>query len=325
MWSRRETLAGGLAALAAGRVRAAGGLPRLRLAVQAAGTVNWEVATIRDHRLDHANGFELEVQETAGSSAAMVAFQGRAADTMVSDWLWVAREDGTGKDYVFLPYSRAVGGLMVPASSGAQTLADMKGHKIGIAGGPVDKSWLILRAYAQQAHGFDLAAETTQVFGAPPLIFKAALKGEIDGAVNFWHFMARMRAAGMRELISVAQAAKPLGLSPETPLLGYVFRRSFAHSQPDLVAGFARASRAAKDLLATDDAAWKALRPRMHAASDAEFAALKAGFRAGIPVQGRVDRQAAARMLALMARLGGDKLTGGVTTLPGDLFLDPAT
>ena len=52
------------------------------------------------------------------------------------------------------------------------------------------------------------------------------------------------------------------------------------------VAGLAAASRAAKELLATDDAAWERLRPMMNADDDAEFEALKAGFLAGIPGAG---------------------------------------
>lgn len=101
---------------------------------------------------------------------------------------------------------------MVPADRTATTLADLRGGKIGVAGGPLDKSWIIPRAYAEQAHGLDLAAETEQVFGAPPLIFKSALDGEFDGAVNFWHFMPGMKAAGMTDLISVFDAVVALGL-----------------------------------------------------------------------------------------------------------------
>ena len=55
--------------------------------------------------------------------------------------------------------------------------------------------------------------------------------------------------------------------------------------QPQLVAGLAAASRAAKELLATDDAAWDALRPLMNADNEAEYEALRAGWRAGIPGQ----------------------------------------
>lgn len=298
---------------------------RLRIATQLSGTVNWELTTMQARGFDKANGFTLEVQDVAAGPAAQVALQAGEVDAIVSDWLWVARLRAEGADYVFIPYSRAVGALHVPADSPAQTLADLKGQKIGIAGGPVDKSWLILRAYAQQELGMDLQAETEQVFGAPPLIFETAMNGDLDAAVNFWHFGAKMEAAGMRPLITVADAGAKLGLDPQTPLLGYVVSGALLRDNPDLVAGLAAASRATKEVLAQDDAAWDALRPQMNAKSDAQFEALKAGFRAGIPAPGPVDEAAAAKMLAIMAGLGGSELVGDMTDLPAGVFVQPAS
>ena len=296
----------------------------IRAAVQESGTVNWELDTIRHYGFDTANGFTLDVQGMAGSDAAQIAFQGGAVDMIVSDWIWVARQRAAGQDFVFIPYSRAVGGMLVPEDSPVQTLADMKGRKIGIAGGQLDKSWIILRAYAQQEYGLDLAAETQQVFGAPPLIMNAATTGEVDGAINFWHFLARMKAAGMRELISVDAAARALGLDPATPLLGYVVRAEMLRDHPELVAGLAKASAQAKAKLATDPAAWNRLRDRMRVDDDAQFVALQEGFNAGTPAPGAVDLAAADRMLTLMADLGGTELVGDVTSLPDGLFYTPA-
>ncbi|MEL7261295.1 MAG: ABC transporter substrate-binding protein [Pseudomonadota bacterium] len=295
----------------------------LRASVLKFGTVNWELDTIKHHGFDVDHGFELQVQGVAGGSAAKVAFQGGTADVIVSDWLWVARQRAAGKDYVFIPYSKAVGGVMVAADSKVQSLADLAGLKVGIAGGPLDKSWLILQAYAADVHGMDLAAETEQVFAAPPLIFKSALSGEVDAAINFWHFLAKMEASGMRKLVDVADAATALGLDPGTPLLGYVVKGEMLRDNPALVQGLAAASRDAKDLLATDEAEWDRLRDRMNAKTDAQFDALKAGFRAGIPDAGPVDEDAAARMLALMVELGGADLVGEARTLPAGTFLQP--
>ena len=300
-------------------------MPVLKAAVLEIGTVNWELDTIKHNGFDTANGFTLDVQGVAGGPAAQVAFQGGEADVIVSDWLWVARQRADGHDYVFVPYSKAVGGLLVKGDSPVQTLADLKGKKVGIAGGPLDKSWLILRAYAEQEYGMDLAAETEQVFGAPPLIFKTALQGETDGATNFWHFMAKMEAAGMRSVISVADAAQALGLDPETPLLGYVFKGEMLQEHPELVNGFAQASRDAKHLLADDQAAWDRLKDRMNVNNDAQFEALIAGYRAGIPSDAPVDEEAAGKMLALMARLGGAELTGKADTLPEGVFVQPGS
>lgn len=305
-------------ALAAPHARAKGA--ELTIATQEFGTVNWELDTIRAHGFDKANGFTLLVKGMAGGPASRIAFQAGEADSMVADWIWVARQRADGRDFVFLPYSKAVGALMVPAD-GAKTIWDLAGGEIGIAGGALDKSWLILNAWARRTKGFDLAGQTRQAFGAPPLIYQNARAGRLAGAINYWHFGAKMQAAGMHVLVSVEDAATDLGLNPDTPLLGYVFKGDLARDKPALVAAFARASRAAKDLLLHDDAAWEALRPRMNAKTEAEFIALRDGWRAGVPAPGAVDEASAAAMLELMAKLGGEQLVGRATTLPAGVFL----
>ncbi len=297
-------------------------LPEIRAAVLKIGTVNWELDTIKRNGFDAEAGFELVVQPFADNGATRVALEGGEADLAVADWIWVARQRAAGKDYVFVPYSKAVGGIVVKNDHPAQSLEDLKGAKIGIAGGPVDKSWLILRAYAEQEYRMDLAEYTEQVFGAPPLVFKTALQGETDAAINFWHFLAKMKAAGMRELVSVSDASLALGLNPETPLLGYVMKESFLAENPGIAKSLYQASRAAKGLLASDDAAWEPLRDRMNVKSDAQYETLITDFRAGIPQDMPIDVEGAADFLALMAKLGGEKLVGQATTLPDGLFAD---
>ncbi|SFB12512.1 NitT/TauT family transport system substrate-binding protein [Poseidonocella pacifica] len=317
-----KRVAAALIAIAAGTSATAQDVPEIRAAVLQIGTVNWELSTIKDNGFDTDHGFELVVQGYADNGATRVALEGDAADVMVADWIWVARQRAAGKDYVFVPYSTAVGGLLVPKDSDAQSLEDLKDGKIGIAGGPLDKSWLILRAYAEREHGMDLAGETEQVFGAPPLIFKSGISGELDGAINFWHFLAKMKAAGMRELISVTEASEALGLDPDVPLLGYVFKESYLEANPGLAQAFYGASRDAKDLLSQDDAAWDAIRPEMNASNDAQFETLRDDWRAGIPSRGPIDPAGADALLQLMADLGGEELVGQATTLPDGLFAE---
>ena len=67
----------------------------------------------------------------------------------VTDWLWVSRERGLGAKLTFYPYSSALGAVMVPAASPIKTLADLKGRKLAVAGGPIDKSWLLLLALVE--------------------------------------------------------------------------------------------------------------------------------------------------------------------------------
>ncbi len=63
------------------------------------------------------------------------------------------------------------------------------------------------------------------------------------------------------------------------------------------------------------------LRDKMNVKSDAEFIALRDGFRDGIPSGDPVDDAAADRFLQLMAELGGEKLVGKATSLPEGLFV----
>ncbi len=299
---------------------AAAGPPTLTIGVMQGGTVMWELDVITRNGLDAAAGVKIETVPLAGKSATDIAFQGGAVDAIVTDWIWVARQRAEGRDYTFIPYSRAVGGLMAPDDSPLRDLGDLRGATIGVAGGPLDKSWLLLQALARRQNGLDLATETQAVFGAPPLIFQKALSRELDASINFWHFQARLAPHGFRTLISVDAAAQALGLDPQTPLLGYVITGAFARERPEAVAGLIAASRAAKRLLRDSDAEWTRLRPLMNAPDDADYAALIAGYRAGIPSETPVDIDAAARLFAVLAEIGGRDLVGRATTLPDGVF-----
>ena len=311
------TLLGGLFALANSAPATA---QDFSISVLKFGTVNWELNTIKSRGLDEKNAFSLEINHTTSSTASRVALQAGEVDAIVADWLWAARERDAGADFVFIPYSKSVGGLVVPGDSEVSSLSDIKSKSIGIAGGPLDKSWLIFQAYAAQEHNLDLAGATRQQFGAPPLIFNAGLQGQTDATINFWHFLAKMKASGFRTVISVDQAAQSLGLDPDLPLLGYVVRGEVLRAHPEIVDGFVRASREAKAILKTDDTAWAALRPKMNAANDAQFAALVDGFRAGIPESFAMDTAKAAAFLDVMVQAGGAKLVGGMQALPDGLF-----
>ena len=149
----RKTM-GAVLAMAAALIGMAGAEPApLRIATQITGTVNWEISTITDHGFDRANGLTLQVVDVDAGPAAQIALLAGEADVIVSDWLWVARQRSEGRDLVFIPYSRAVGAMHVKGDSPVKSLADLKGKRIGVAGGPVDKSWLILRASPHQIGG----------------------------------------------------------------------------------------------------------------------------------------------------------------------------
>ena len=103
--------------------------------------------------------------------------------------------------------------------------------------------------------------------------------------------------------------------------VGYLFQDATVKEKPAAVAAFARASRAAKDMLASDPSTWQIVRPLMAAEDEATFEALKHDFLAGIPRRSTAEERAdAEKLYAVMARLGGARLVGKGDALPPDLY-----
>jgi NitT/TauT family transport system substrate-binding protein len=266
-------------------------------------------------------GIDLEIIQLASADASTVALQGGAVDMIVSDWIWVSRQRAESNLYTFAPYSNAVGSVMVKSDSGITQLADLKGKKLGIAGGPYDKTWLLLRAYAQRKLGVDLTQFAQPSYVAPPLLNELVLRGEVDAALNFWHYAARLEVAGMHALIEVPEILKGLGIEKPIPLIGWVFREDWAKSNPALVKNFLDASYEAKAMLANSDAPWNQLRPKMRVENDEVFKALRAKYRDGIPTCTDPDSTAAvAATFKILADVGGEKLVGKSKTLTGGTF-----
>lgn len=296
----------------------------LKLGVLKFGTVRWELDVVKHHGLDAREGFALEVQGYGGGEASNVALMAGEVDCIVDDYLWVGRMRADGVDLVYaFPYSSTVGALVVHAGADIDTLADLAGRRIGVAGGPYDKSWLLIRAVAQQRHGLDLADAAELAFGAPPLLNEKFASGELDAVLSYWHYVARLEAAGHRRLYEVAQAQEDLGVSRDVPQLGYVCRGEVIAEKPDTVRAFAAASRAAKDILAEDDAEWQRIRPLMKAEDDVVFETLVRRYREGIVRSwGEKERAEAAKLFAVLAELGGEKLVGKAKALPDGTFWD---
>lgn len=289
--------------------------PVLRLGLVAFGTASWEIATLENP------GVDLRVVELANPQAGRVALLGGGVDMILADWLWVSRQRDGGHGVTFLPWSSAVGGLLVPPGSPVTTLADLRGKRVGVAGGPLDKSWLLLKALAKRDHGMDLETATQVVHAAPPLLNRQAEAGELDAVLTFWHYGARLQAKGFRTVMDADAAAEALGAGGAVPWLGWAVTDAWAAAHPQALAAFHAATRRAKERLRDDDAAWDPLRPLMRADDEATFEALRAGYRAGIPGPLKAKQEAAAaHLFALLAATGGRDLVGEAKTLAAGTF-----
>lgn len=295
----------------------------IRLSVQKTGTVAWELAVIRAHGLDTEAGLTIEVSELASPEAGKIALRGGSADVIVSDWLWVSRERVLGAKLTFYPYSSALGAVMVPAASPIRTFAGLKGRKLAVAGGAIDKNWLLLQA-AMKRDGIDLKAEANVVYGAPPLLAEKTLNGEMDATLNYWNFCAALEAKGLRRIGGIEDILPKLGAKGRTAMIGYVFDEAWAGRNRAAVARFIAVTRKAKEILAASDAEWERIAPLTGAADAATLRAYRDRYREGIPRRPIAEEEADARILyRVLAAIGGAELVGPARELDPGTFYRP--
>jgi NitT/TauT family transport system substrate-binding protein len=257
----------------------------------------------------------------ATNQAGPVALLSGEADVIVSDWPWALRQRAMGELVKYAPYSSALGAVMVAPDSPVKTLADLKGKRLGVAGGAIDKSWLLLRAYSRQELGTDMAQLALPSYGAAPLITEETRSGRLDAVLNFWTYAARLQGDNYRTIIGMDDVLKALGIAPVPSMVGFVWREQTEEAKSAEIAAFLTAVEQTNAVLATSDAAWERIRHLVKPETDAEFAAIKAYYRAGIPRPWTgAETKSAEKLTQVLVDVGGAQLLGSDTQFDPKLF-----
>jgi NitT/TauT family transport system substrate-binding protein len=297
---------------------------RLRIAAQKTGTFAWELAIAAERGLDKGAGLDIEVTEVASPEAAKIALMGGSADIILSDWLWVARQRDLGGHLVFFPYSTALGALMVRADAPIQNLADLKGKKLAVAGGPLDKSWLLLQAFAKRS-GLNLGREASPVYGAPSLLYQKTLRGEVDATLTYWNFCVALETRGYRRLLAMQEVERRLGAKGPVAMVGYVFSEEFAKNHAPALTRFLAAAAKAKEILAHSGPDWDKIGQQIGITDKAELALYQQTYIDGIPRRPVAQEAADAKELyRILAKTEGSDLAGTATELDDRTFYQPA-
>jgi NitT/TauT family transport system substrate-binding protein len=296
----------------------------VRIGLQTTGTFAWQLDVIRRHGLATRAGLDLKISEFASPDAGKLAINGGSVDIAVVDLLWVARARALGAKLLFYPYSSAVGSIMVKSDSPLRKLEDLKGQVLGIAGGPLDKSWLIVQAAALR-QGIDLKKSTTLQYGAPPLIAQKLKQGEAGASLNFWNFCAALEAQGYRRIFEVRDAEAILGVKQPVATIGYVFSEAFATAHRSAIDRFIAITQQANDIMLRSDQEWDALRPLMSAKDDRTFKAYRDRTREGMPRRPVTAEAAdASALFHTLVSVGGSDLVGPSQELDQSLYYQPA-
>lgn len=302
-------------------VRAQAASEPLKVAAVKFGAVNWLLETIKAEGIDTKLGLEIVPIELSNNQAGSISLLSGGSDVIVSDWPWALRQRGLGEALKFAPYSSTLGGVMVPADSTIKTLADLAGRRIGVAGSSIDKSWLLLQAYARKKLDLDIASKATVQFGAAPLLTEQVRNGGLDAVLNFWTQNVRLSTLGFRQVMGMKDVMGELGIDPIPAFVGFIWKEQTEPAKRPQILKFLAAADAANALLIKSDAAWDRLKPLMKASSDAEFDALRAAFCSGVVAPWNdADMKSASKIMNLLIEAGDTEFVGAGTTFDPKLF-----
>ena len=295
----------------------------IRLAVQKTGTVSWELDVMRAHQLDKQAGITIKTLELASPEAGKIALRGGSVDLIAADWLWVARERKLGTKLVFYPYSSTLGAVMVPENSPIRTLTDLQNKTVAVAGGPIDKSWLLLRAAAKQK-GVDLTTQANVVYGSPALLAGKMIQGEFDATLTYWNFSTQLETRGFRQVVGIDDLLPDFGIAGPLSMIGYVFDEAWAATHKRTIDRFLGASQKAKQILLTSDAEWERIAPLVGAHDASALKIYRDRYRQGVPRRSVDSEENDARVLyRVLHTLGGPALVGQGTELAPGTFYRP--
>ena len=293
---------------------------RIRVAVQRTGILSWELDIVRHHGLDKKADLDINAIELASTEAGKIAIKGGSADIMLSDWLWVARERSLGDKLVFYPASSTVGAVMVGPNSTIKGIGDLRGKKLAVAGGPIDKSWLLLQGLARRS-GLDLRRQANIVYGAPPLLSEKQVQGENDATLTYWNFAAELEFKGQKRAIQMDDVMKQLGAKSQVAIIGYTFEETYAAKNKAAVGRFIAMLNQAKEMLASSDAEWQRLAARVGNRDPKALAIFRQRYSEGIFRRNIADEETDARALyGVLAEVGGTELVGSARELDRGTF-----
>ncbi len=282
----------------------------IRIGVQAAGTLEWELTALQADPLFKSSDFQLKIEHLANAEAGKIALQSGSVDVIVSDWVWVSSLRADGADFTFYPYSNTSGALVVPENSSIHSVEDLKGKRLGVAGGELDKNWLLLQALAQK-NNLNLESSVEKTFGAPPLINEQIKQNRVDAVLTYWHFAARLESQDYRQIIDGKGILKGLGITENVPSIGYVFKQSWAENHKQVVKSFLAASKKAKNQLCISDDAWQKIIPVTHVDDVTTQKILRQRYcEGGVDQWSEKEQQAAARIYEMLRSVSNKKLTG---------------
>ncbi|MEU5552827.1 MULTISPECIES: ABC transporter substrate-binding protein [unclassified Micromonospora] len=129
-------------------------------------------------------GLDIRYEEYAESAAVYTAYRAGQVDGGLGGIPSTANLVATGVDRkVVFALQRTTNGILVRADSGIQSIADLKGRKLGLFGSAIGSSTNQFFALCREKHGFNPTTDCQVQYGAPNLMAELLGQGDVDMAL----------------------------------------------------------------------------------------------------------------------------------------------
>jgi NitT/TauT family transport system substrate-binding protein len=148
--------------------------------------------------------------------------------------------------------------MIVLKDSKLQSLADLKGAKVGLFGGPAGHGVNLLKALCLAYFGFDLDKDASVQYAALPLLVGGLEKGDLDAVHLIDPFTSTLLTQGKVRSIGELTKVYQEKTGDTTVLIGgaITFRQAFAEQNPEAVSGTIAAFLEAGRYLQANPQAW---------------------------------------------------------------------
>lgn len=221
------------------------------------GTQSFPLLVMQTKGIADKYGLKLEENKVAGPQGLATVMQTGNFQVTFRGWLSTAMMRSKGhKPIVVFPLTGYTDDVVARADSPLKSIADLKGKRIGISGGPATESVWLFRLEAVRFFGFDLFKEAKVQFGAAPLLMGLLENGELDAImVQNPQVVQLLETGKFRSIASLGDIWREK--SGQDPLfVSVVMHEAWAKANPDIAKRFVAAYKESLEYLKTHPDVW---------------------------------------------------------------------
>jgi NitT/TauT family transport system substrate-binding protein len=233
------------------------------------GTQLFPVRIMQSRGIAAKHGIDMDLMVVASPQASYTAMQTGDIQIGFTGWIVIAslREKGfkLTNVYSMISYTNAV---MVKADSPIKGIAELKGKRVGLFGGPNSATTWLYRMIVEKFYGFDAMKDSKVHFGAPPLLMGMIDRGDLDAVLVLDPFISQMLETDKYRSIGNLGEIWRQKANQNPMLVAVTVNETWAKANPDVVKRFVAAFKEALTYLKNTPEAWKELAQGMGLKTD---------------------------------------------------------